>query len=92
MDQARLTEVLEAFDDNADYRADGSVAKAKLFESACIRLSVLPVESSQGSRQRVVMDPKHLRGLAEEARQWIQAQGAAGGGVTFPDFQTLRSA
>lgn len=93
-DMARQTldQLLDAFDLNASYREDNSTSKAAAFETACLRLSVLPVESSQGNRQRIVMDPRQFARLASEAREWIQAQGAASDSVTFPDLQYLREA
>jgi hypothetical protein len=78
------TEVWAAYDDNASYFEDGSVAKAKAFSTAVrILLRRLPAES--GTREgNVRFDLATLRKELEEARDWLIANDSTGAGRGAP--------
>jgi hypothetical protein len=89
MPRNTVDELLDAYDENADYEESGSTTKAAAFATACRRLCTLPVESMQGNRHRVVMKPELYRELAAEARAWINSHSTAGS-VSHADLRSLR--
>src|SRR5687768_3075117 len=89
-----LTEVEAAYDDNASYAEDGSVAKAKAFVTACrILLHRLPAEA--GTREsHMRLSPELIRKEMEEAKAYVAANDtsisdAGGTRVTLGSFQSV---
>jgi len=77
-------EILDAFTDNADYEETQSLAKARAFVTACIRLiGVIPQsQSDQGSS--IAYSTAQVQALMQRAQNWIAAnQRIAGGRVAF---------
>src|SRR5688572_20583284 len=73
-----LAQVEAAYDDNASYTEDGSVAKAKAFGTACrFLLRRLPAEADT-RESHVRLSPEELRRSIAEALAWIQANDTAG--------------
>ena len=63
-----LDEIKDAYADNASYIEDDSVAKAKIFVTACTLLLLrIPKDASQGGGERVVMNPELLEKQRSEA-------------------------
>jgi hypothetical protein len=90
-----LPEVQAAYDDNASYAEDKSVAKAKLFVTACrILLRRTPEES--GTREsHFKMSTSLIQKELEAARDWLQANDASSTGnggpaVVRSDFRSFR--
>lgn len=83
------TEIRDAYLDNADYEADGSLAKANLFVAACLRLLAQPSSVSVDG-QAVAFDLASVRESLTHARRWIAAN-TAGGKAKYLDFSGLRS-
>lgn len=88
-----LAEVQAAYDDNASYEEEGSLAKAAAFVTACriLRRRILRV-SQQGST-RAEIDPATLQVELQAAQRWIaanSANAAAGGGTRFSSFEEFR--
>jgi len=78
---------VDAYLDNADYEAAGSVAKAQAFVTACVQLAMLlpSSASSQGSSQS--FDIGELRANKERAQAYIAAN-AAGARTRFLSVNT----
>jgi hypothetical protein len=89
-----LTATLAAFDENADYDADGSVAKAKLFRTACRRLiAKLPAQASRGGtggNQSFAYQVDEIREMIHEVEAWLALNDPDTYGVTHPDFSNSR--
>jgi hypothetical protein len=89
-----LTETLTAFDENADYDADESVSKAKLFRTACRRLiPKLPAQSARGGpggNQSFAYRVDEIRALLAEVEAWLALNDTADSAVTHPDFSYSR--
>ncbi len=89
-----LSATLAAFDENADYDADESVSKAKLFRSACRRLiAKLPAQASRGGsggNQSFGYRVDEIRALLQEAEAWLALNDTANSAVTHPDFSFSR--
>ena len=87
-----LAEVEAAYDDNASYAEDGSVAKAKAFVTACrILLRRYPAEA--GTREsHVRLSPEELRRSVAEAQAWLRANDmtTSAGRVTRVSFENSR--
>lgn len=87
-----LAQIQAAYDDNASYAEDGSVAKAKVFVTACrllLRRTPSGVTHGAGS---VSMDVNQIRQELEDARQYISANGnSSTGGVQQFGFEDFRS-
>jgi len=86
---ATFDEAVDAYLDNADFEATGSLVKAKAFLTACVRLSVLLPQSAsdQGSSQS--FDMASVADNKRRAQEWINANnGSAGAGVRFLSVNT----
>jgi hypothetical protein len=99
MAEALDTEIFNAraaYFDNADFEADGSIVKAKLFITACRKLLAVPVtRTAQSGRDgnELELDPEMIARQQDEARRWLasaQAAAAGGGGVIHADFTAFR--
>jgi hypothetical protein len=84
---ATFDEVADAYLDNADFEEAGSVAKAKAFVTACVRLLVLlPASASdQGSAQS--FDQKEIQANKQRAQAYIAAN-ASGARTRFLSVNT----
>lgn len=89
-----LPEVQAAYDDNASYAEDNSVAKARAFVTACrilIRRSMTRVDTRESA---IELDVSLLQAELEAAQTWLESHdtGAAGGGPdrTLADFRNFR--
>lgn len=90
-----LSDTLAAFDENADYDADASVAKAKLFRTACRRLiPKLPTQASRGStgggNQSFGFRLDEIRRMLQEVEAWLALNDTDSSAVTHPDFTYAR--
>lgn len=89
-----LATTLAAFDENADYDADESVAKAKLFRTACRRLvAKLPAQASRGGsggNQSFGYRIDEIRALLQEVEAWLALNDTDSYAVTHPDFSDSR--
>lgn len=86
-----LAQVEAAYDDNASYAEDGSVAKAKAFVTALsILLRRSPAEA--GTREsHVRLSPELLYKQLTDARAWLQANDTGGSPrVTRVSFENSR--
>lgn len=88
-----LTEIWAAYDDNASYAEDNSVAKARAFITACrILLRRTPSNAVKGSNQ-IGMRIDLLQKELEKAQQWLEARSPADDvspKVVRPDFRNFR--
>lgn len=90
-----LNEVEAAYDDNASYAEDGSVAKAKAFITAC-RMLIRRLPAEAGTREsHVRLNPDLIRKEMEAAQAFVSANdtgssGSAGPAVTVVSFQNFR--
>ena len=89
-----LADTLAAFDENADYDADASPAKAKLFRTACRRLiAKLPSQASRGSsggNQEFGFRVDEIRKMLQEVEAWLALNDTDSSAVTHPDFTNAR--
>lgn len=93
-----LTEVRDAYFDNASYEEDASVSKAKTFVTACRQLLVRqPSRSTKGGRggEEIEINLTVVQEQLTEAQRWIAEHDtsvAAGGPGTFKhaDFRNFR--
>jgi len=89
-----LTVTLAAFDENADYDSENSVAKAKLFRTACRRLiPKLPAQASRGGsggNQSFGYRLDEVRAMLQEVEAWLSMNDTANSTVTHPDFSNSR--
>jgi hypothetical protein len=89
-----LSATLAAFDANADYDADESVGKAKLFRTACRRLvAKLPAQASRGGsggNQSFGYRIDEIRASLQEVEAWLAMNDTDCGAVTHPDFSNSR--
>ncbi|NQT37804.1 MAG: hypothetical protein HQ581_09965 [Planctomycetes bacterium] len=89
-----LETTLAAFDENADYDADASVAKAKLFRTACRRLiPKLPSQASRGGsggNQSFGFRLDEIRGMLQEVEAWLALNDTDSAAVIHPDFTFAR--
>ncbi len=89
-----LATAQDAYLDNADYDSDGSVAKAKLFRTACRQLLVLlPADQSRragNNTQQVSFDPAMLRQSLQEVEAWLALNDTSTPAVVHPDFSYAR--
>lgn len=91
-----ITDIENAYLDNSDYEAQGSVVKCQAFLQACRALILRrPGESrrsARGSNFSVQFDMQIIKQQMDEARQWLAFAPAAqtDGGVTFPSFLEAR--
>jgi hypothetical protein len=92
-----LAAARQAVIDNASYAADNSLAKARLFETACTKLvAALPLtRTAHGGRggNEAEMDPSQTALMLDKVQRWIASYNAAqpgGGGVTHYDGSYFR--
>jgi hypothetical protein len=92
-----LSDTLAAFDENADYDADASVAKAKLFRTACRRLiPKLPSQAGRGGsggsggNQSFGYRIDEVRRMLQEVEAWLALNDTDSSAVTHPDFEFSR--
>ena len=87
-----LDEINAAYDDNASYREDGSVAKAKVFITACSMLRRrIPSLVQSGNRHQVQMRVDLIRAEREDAQKWLTSNDpTSSGSVVGVDFQNFR--
>ena len=91
-----LGELRVAYGDNGSYEEEGSVAKCKVFITACrLLLSRLPSRSSRGGvsggGDEIELNVNLVKGELEGAQRWLRAQvagaGTAGGSrALHPDL------
>ena len=93
-----LKQVRDAWEDNASYAEDASPAKCRLFITASmILLGRQPQVSALGSGQvgeRLELNQEMLKGLLDDARRWLEANGPAltrGSGVTLAKLGGFRA-
>jgi hypothetical protein len=92
-----LVEVENAYDDNASYAEDGSVAKAKAFITACrLLIRRLPAEASS-RESHLRLSPDLIRKEMEAAQAYVAANdtgtsgsGSSGPAVTVVSFENFR--
>lgn len=77
-------QVRAAYFDNASYEEDASVAKAKIFITACrMLLQHIPKRAKQGGAgSEVETDPVRIENQLEEAQEWLQSVGATLAGTS----------
>lgn len=89
-----LTEIKNAYLDNASYEEDGSTSKAAAFITACrMLLAKLPKRALHGGRNEIELDLGQIRKELDQAKTWLatSSTAATGGGVRFNDFTSFRS-
>ena len=91
-----LTTAQEAYLDNADYDETASVAKAKLFRTACRQLIVLLPSSAMrgaGSNQQTVgFRVEEIRRSLEAVQCWLAVNDTSDNpSVIHPDFGESRT-
>lgn len=64
------SQLMDAFQDNADYAEAGSCAKARAFETAVLRMMGLPKSAAHGTEE-ISFDPATLRTLWNDVKAWI---------------------
>ena len=85
-----LAEVEAAYDDNASYAEDASVAKAEAFVTVC-RILIRRYPAEAGTREsHVRLSPEQLARSMAEAQAWIQANDSGGPRVTRVSFENGR--
>ena len=86
-----LTEIQNAYVDNASYAEDGSVSKAKAFITAC-RILLLKLPAEAGTREsHVRLSPDLISKEMAEARAWLQANDTTSTStVTRVSFENCR--
>jgi hypothetical protein len=83
-------EVKAAYDDNAGYAEDDSVAMARTFVTACrILLRRLPKMAKLGGRHEVQIDPRVLQQELADARQFV-SENATDGSVRAFSVENYR--
>lgn len=76
---ASLTTIIAAYETNADYSETDSVAKAKLFETACRRLLVkLPQRIRSGGGEETEMSMSDVRAELVAVRKWLDGRDTSG--------------
>jgi hypothetical protein len=81
-----LEEIEDAYDDNASYSEDGSVAKCLAFVTAC-RLLLRRMPKRQGNREGdLELSPELIQKDMDRAQEWAQANadGNAAGSSAAP--------
>ena len=81
-------EIHDAYIENASYAADNSVAKARAFETACVRKLADPTSHSVDGESTAV-DPKMIESQLTQVRRWIAAN-ARSRSAKDRDFRRLR--
>jgi len=82
-----------AYLDNADYDADGSVSKAKLFRTACRQLlALLPSDSSMagGFSSNVSFRVEEISRQLSSVQAFIANNDTSNASVVHPDFTNAR--
>lgn len=70
---ATFDQVADAYLDNADFEESGSVAKAKAFVTACVRLLVLLPSSASDQGSSQAFDQKEIQANKQRAQAFIAA-------------------
>lgn len=86
------SDLVDAYDANADYSTTNSVVKAKAFIVACRRLKRFAIRSSQNGAESE-FSPEFLSQELANAESWLAANGTsstASPRVVFPDFSGIR--
>ena len=90
-----IAQIKAAYDDNASYDEDASVAKAKAFITACrLLIRKTPEELAKGTG-RVKINVDLIAGELSEAQQYVAANDTSGSGgadsrvrhVSFENFR-----
>lgn len=78
--------------DNADYMAEDSVSKAKLFQTACRKLQLMPKSIEQGGSAKVEFEPSVVKDQLAIVTSWLSthSDNVTGGGVKVFSFENLR--
>lgn len=83
--------IVEAYIDNADYASVDSLAKAKLFRTACIKLLVVPEEMyRQHERLRFAPRAEAITLAKKEVDGWIAAKSIGATTDQYVDFTGYR--
>ncbi len=88
-----ITDIKNAYADNASYQEDGSAAKCAAFITACrLLLMKIPTLVSAGTGNQVQMETRLIAEEMRNAKAWLatSSDAATGGGVIFPSFDNLR--
>ena len=89
-----LAEVQAAYDDNASYEEDSSIAKARAFVTACrLLLRRVPSLMRDGEKHEIQVDLKNIQAEMQRAQRWIAgAAGVGSGGAGFvqSSFENFR--
>lgn len=84
-------QVKAAYDDNASYDIDASVAEGQIFLHACrILLRRIPALARQGDSLAIEMDIKQIQQQHDRCLRWLNVQNAPGKGLRFTDFGDFR--
>jgi len=86
------SDLVDAFDENADYSTTASVTKAKAFIVACRRLKRFATRSAQNGAESE-FSPEHLTQELANAESWLAANNTSNqtyGRTVFPDFEGIR--
>lgn len=78
---------VDAYLDNADYEAAGSVAKARAFVTACVQLAMLLPASSSSGGSSMSFDMNELRANKERAQAFVSAN-SGGSSARFLSVNT----
>lgn len=82
-----LAEVQASYDDNASYAEDGSVAKARAFETACrVLIGRRPLSAGKDG-ENISLPIPQIQEELRRVRTWLAA---AGGGVSRVKHADLR--
>lgn len=87
-----MQEIKDAYDDNASYDEDSSVAKAKIFVTACrLLLRKIPKRSVHGGRggEEIEIQPDLIQREMDIAKAYITANQDSGR-VKFSSFGSFR--
>ena len=85
-------EVFAAYDDNASYLEEDSVAKGRAFQTACIILIRRIPTTVQENNSMAQFDPKLIANQLEEVRDWLASNDTARSGSSsrLSDLRNFR--
>ena len=86
------SDLVDAYDANADYSTEGSVVKAKAFVVACRRLKRFATRSSANGNESE-FTPEFLTEELANAEAWLSSNDTNNqvyGRTVFPDFAGMR--
>lgn len=89
-----LAEVQAAYDANASYVEDNSVAKAKAFITACSILLRRTPSNMEKASNTLSFNIQAIKQERDDALAWLVARDPAsqvGPGVTYADFRNFRT-